>query len=153
MGKLKTFVNFKKINENTESWNYDIDHKLNLLRGYIHLLKSSDSYMDNVYLVDDSEVKEGAYNIDSAIHYFIIIHNFLIIERGFYPEVKECNKEINKYLDIKPLNSVEGVLELFHELYDPHHKVRFAIETFDSIESVRKFISDRPNVYNTLIKK
>lgn len=122
----------KKFEEFT-NW-HDIDDKLKLLKSYIHILGDDEKY--NLYST-----------------YFIIIHNWLIIERMFYEEIKLANKEINKHLELEKLNTVQEVIDKFTELYDPYHNVRFGIETLDSIESVRNYLSERPELYKKLMKK
>ena len=114
-----------------------MEEKLKLLRGYINLLKN------------DKNISTGSHGFE--IIYFIIIHNFLLVERMFQSEVTQCNKEINSNLNIKKLNTVDEVKELFTELYDPYHNVRFGIETLDSIESVRIYLSEHRDIYNTLM--
>ena len=123
--------------ENLSSWWYDIRDKLNLLKSYIHILNNSE--------------KKNDVNYDSAINYFRIIHNFLIIERMFYPMVVKSNKEINKNLDITKLNNENEVMEKFYELYDNNHDVKFGVETLDSIEEVRVYLKQHPNVYTELM--
>ena len=129
-----------------------IKNKLKILKQYVKTLKSSDSYIPNLGLCGDSEIKKGAVNIDIAISYFTIIYNFLIIETKFPQLVKMSGKELNIYLDIESVDGVDDVLVKFLELYDPTHKVRFAVETFDSIEEVREFIKLNDNLYNEFLK-
>lgn len=124
------------INEEIE-W-YDIDQKLYLLKSYIHILNNSDT-------------GEGDY--DTAKTYFIILHNFLIIERMFAEDVKQAGKEINNNLDLSPLNTPEEVMNLFTTLYDQHHPVRFGVETLDSIEPIRVYLNNNSHVYRELMKK
>tara|TARA_R110000772_G_scaffold141428_2_gene251079 strand:- start:41 stop:466 length:426 start_codon:yes stop_codon:yes gene_type:complete len=136
--ELRKFIDsFKNFVDEDKSWWYDIDDKLKRLRSYIHIL--------------DNTTKFGDVNADTAKVYFTIIHNFLVIERQFFPEVEAANKELNKYLKLKPLNGGEEVMAKFRELYDTKHPVRFSVETLDSIESIRKFIAERPNIYSKLI--
>jgi len=128
---MKRFNEF--INEGYEL--YNIDKKLYLLRSYIRMLKVSNDT-----------------NKDMMIRYFIIIHNFLIIERMFFEDVKMCNKEINRYLELDKLDNVEDVEKIFYELYNSYNKVRYAVETFDSIEPIRIYLQEHPSVFETLIK-
>lgn len=131
MINMKYFEQF--VNDNKDSW-YDIDDKLSILRSYIHILKNSNS-KDNL-----------------AITYFIILHNFLIIERGFFDDVKLNGKEINKYLKLNKLNNEQEVYQKFLELYDVNNIIRNNIETMDSIDSIRDYLSKRPDIYRRLIK-
>lgn len=100
------------------------------LREYIKILKEN---------YDLGIVKDygGDYNkFDIIIRYFIIIHNFLYLENSYFDIVKLSNKEINKYLNLPKLESLDDVISKFTELYDTNNKVRFAVETLDSIEEV-----------------
>ena len=119
-------------------WHYDIDSKLKILKSYINILKNSEKKLDDFYIQKK---------------YFLILYNWLIIERMFYPDVVATNKELNKYLDLPKLNTVDEVLKKFTELYDNYGKVRFAVETFDSIESINQYLKAHPNVYNKFLKK
>ena len=121
------------INEEN-NW-YDIDPKLEILKSYIHILNNS----------------QKEYNL--AKTYFIILHNFLIIERMMYADVKEAGKEINKHLNLEKLNNEKDVYQKFLELYDNNSHIRFAVETLDSIESVRQYLNNNSHVYQTLLKK
>lgn len=115
----------------------NIEEKLKQLKNYIYILKNS----------------ENDINDDIMINYFIIIHNFLLIERMFSDEVIMSNKELNKYLELEPLNNADDTRKKFFELYDNNHKVKFAIETFDSIESIRTYLSKQPEIHTKLLKK
>jgi hypothetical protein len=132
INKVKNWEQF--LNENKDTW-YDIDDKLSILKSYIHILKNS---------------KE---DYDLAISYFIILHNFLIVERGFFEDVKLHNKEINKYLKLEKLNNEKDVYNKFLELYDTNNIVRNNIETIDNIDSVGEYLSKRPELYRELLKK
>jgi len=80
------------------------------------------------------------------------LNNFLIIERVFFDDIKLNGKEINKYLKLEKLNTPDEVYQKFLELYDTSNKVRVNSETLDSIESVRLYLSKRPEVYSRLKK-
>lgn len=121
------------ISEN-DNW-YDINPKLEILRSYIHILKNS----------------QKEYEL--AITYFIILHNFLIIERMFYDDIKEAGKEINKHLNVEKLNNEQEVYQKFLELYDINSPVRFAVETLDSIDSVNQYLEKNPQIYQSLLVK
>ena len=129
---MKRFKEF--INEGYEL--YNIDKKLYLLKSYIKLLQNS----------EDS-------NKDTMIRYFTILHNWLIIETMFFDRVKQCNKELNKYLELDKFDNVEDVEKKFYELYDYKGNVRFAVETFSSIEEIRVYLNEHPSVYEKLIRK
>jgi hypothetical protein len=115
---------------------YDIDNKLKLLKSYYHILGNNPS--------ND--------NADLAKTYFRLIYNFLIIERMFSEDIKQANKELNKNLELPKLDNIDDIYNLFLKLYDPDSEVRFAIETFDSVESVRVFIeNNRRKIHNTFM--
>lgn len=129
--KLKTWIQF---NENNNDW-YDIDDKLTILKNYIHILQNSKK------------------DYDLAITYFICLHNFLIVERMFYEDIKLSNKEINKFLKLEKLTNQKDVYNKFLELYDVNNIVRSNAETLDNIDSVREYLSKRPELYRELCKK
>ena len=145
INKVKNFKHF--LNEDKH---YEIDDKLKFLKSYIHILKNSDDYVEKINLSGD-DVNAKSINIDTAINYFIIIHNFLIIERMFIDIVTKSNKNINKHLQLSRLHNENDVMDLFFKLYDNNSLVRFAIETFDSIEEVKLYLQKHKNVYNTLM--
>lgn len=120
---MKTYNQF--INES--KW-YDIDYKLYILKSYINILKNAN---DDKYQI--------------AINYFIVIYNFLIIERMFYNDVVISNKEINKYLELEKLYDDQQVYDKFLSLYDTNNIIRNNIETIDSIDSVNDYISKNRN--------
>ena len=111
-----------------------MEDKLKILKGYIHLLNNKGYDNNSIYVT-----------------YFIIIHNWLLIERMFQDEVTLCGKELNANLKLKKLDNVQDVMAMFNELYDTNHKVRFAVETFDSIEGIRIFLNENPKVYRELL--
>ena len=116
-----------------------VDDKLAILKNYIQILKKSDKYSENF----DS-------NCDLAVAYFTIIYNFLIIEEMFHTQVVQANKELNKYLDIIKLDNENDIMDKFFELYEPNHNVRFAVETFDSIEDIRIYLGGHKHLIGPL---
>jgi len=132
INKVKNWKQF--LNENKDTW-YDIDDKLSILKSYIHILKNS---------------KE---DYDLAISYFTVLHNFLIVERGFFEDIKLHNKEINKYLKLEKLNNEKDVYNKFLELYDTNNIIRNNVETIDNIDSVGEYLSRRPEFFRELLKK
>lgn len=106
------------------------------LREYIKILKEN---YDLGVVKDDG----GNYNkFDIIIRYFIIIHNFLYLENKYFDFVKLSGKEINKYLHLPKLETLEDVINKFNELYDTNSKVRFGVETLDSIEEIRLILPE-----------
>jgi hypothetical protein len=129
---IKRYELFINENKNTQ---YDIDDKLSILKSYIYILKNS----------------KKEYNL--AISYFIVLHNFLIVERGFFEDVKLHNKEINKYLKLEKLNNENDIYNKFLELYDVNNIVRNNIETLENINSIGKYLSKKPESFRKLLKK
>ena len=115
---------------------YNIDNKLEILKDYVDRL-------NNEFDVTNNLIKA----------YFIVLHNFLIIERQFYSDVVLAGKEINKYLHIKKAVSIADIINTFNKYYDIYHPVRNNVETLDSIEEIRQYLSKRPEIYKVLIKK
>lgn len=82
---------------------------------------------------------------DLNLNFFQSLADSVIYELYFPEEIKSAGKEILKYLgDLKPINNemseeekLTVVQSEFERLYDPHHPVRFAVETLDSVEEVR----------------
>ena len=108
--------------------------KQDVLKQYIEVLKQN---------------RDERYGL--AIAYFIILHNFLNLERSFQADVDAAGKPLDKYLDVKPLRDPEAVYKKFLELYDTNSRVRFAVETFDSIEPIRVFLQDHPEYYREVL--
>ena len=113
------------------------------LREYIKLLKTN---------YDDGFIDE--YNkFEIMIIYFIIIHNFLFLENMFKDEVEINNKDLNKYLDLPKIENINTIEEVFKNLYNVNSPVRFAVETFDSIENINQFLKSNPNLYKKIFYK
>lgn len=137
--RVKELINrdfFISINESLSS-SVNVNEKRLILRRYVKILKKQDP---------------NFFDVDIYLRYFIIIHNFLLIEERFKNEVIQSNKEIDKYLDLENTTDVSKILDKAKELYDPNSKVRFAIETFDSIEEVRLYLKEnREKVYSKIL--
>jgi len=80
--------------------------------------------------------------LDSDIHikYFTVIHNFLYLEHKYFDLVKMNNKDLNKHLVLSKNATIQEIKDIFNELYDPYNKVRFSVETLDSIKEVDQLI-------------
>lgn len=127
--------------------NNDFTENQKVLRSYIKLIKTN----YDIGIVKD---EGGDYNkYDIYLNYFTIIHNFLYLENEYYDVVKLVDKEINKYLNLPRLTTLEDVSNKFIELYDVNNKVRFSIETFDSIEEIRILLKKLPNDFYRKIYK
>jgi len=136
---IVTFKNFLIKESNSNSFEYN----RKTLRKYVKTILKSEEY-SNGYRIDDGGYDDGyqkKYNIyDTWVRYLIIIHNSLLIEEKFENEFKICGKEINKFLNLTPTNDFSEIIELCKNYYEPNNKVRFGIETKDSIEEVRNYI-------------
>jgi hypothetical protein len=114
------------------------------LRKYIKTILNSEEYRDGYRMDDggwDDDSYKRKYNIyDFWVRYLTIIHNSLLIEERFENEFKISGKEINKFLNLKNTNDFSEIIELCNNYYDSNNKVRFGIETKDSIEEVRNYI-------------
>jgi len=100
-------------------------------------------------LLEYLEILKNSQNV-LAETYFIIVYNFLFLENKYFDSVKESKKEINRYLDLPKLETVEDVLDKFAELYGVYNNVRFAVETFDSVEEIRLRLKKSPDFYTKL---
>lgn len=102
-----------------------------------------------VKILDNEGRLHTSYNLVKA--YFIILHNFILIEHKFQVDVCASNKEINKHLNLVHLDTVQDVYDLFFKLYEVHHVVRNNVETLNSIDSVRDYLRTRLYVYKEFI--
>ena len=68
-------------------------------------------------------------------NYYNTIMKYLLLEHKYFKEVVIANKPILHYFrySLPYYNK-----DYFEWLYNPHNPVRFAIETFDSIEQIKK---------------
>ena len=131
--------------------NYNIIHDMantrtiqenrKILRRYIRLLSQFPGMMRHKQCKD----------------YLVIVHNFLGIEEMFYDQCLMGNKQINVNLGLllEKVMFETTAMAYSEKIYDPNHKVRFAIETFDSIEDVRVFMDSdeckKLNIYTKLV--
>ena len=140
--QIDNFKNF--LLKESKSINFTENQKR--LREYIKILKEN---YDLGYVKDDG----GGFNkFDLYIKYFIIIHNFLFLEDRYFDIVKLSNKEINKYLNLPKLESLDEVINKFNELYDTNSKVRFGVETLDSIEEIRILLPKLKDFFSKIYK-
>ena len=136
--------NWKQFLNENKSVNFVENQKR--LREYIKILKEN---YELGFVKDDG----GNFNhFDLYIKYFIILHNFLLVENQYFDIVKLYNKEINRYLNLPKLESLDEVINKFKELYDTNSKVRFGVETFDSIEEIRLLLHQLKDFYNKIYK-
>ena len=76
---------------------------------------------------------------DIEVAYYETIIKYLWIEELFQDEVDQAGKRIYYHFKYNP---PEVYHEYFTFLYDRYNPVRFAVETFDSIESIRIYIKE-----------
>ncbi len=115
------------------------------LREYIKILKEN---YDLGFVNDENNFNR----FDLYIKYFIIIHNFLFLEKKYFDIVKLSNKEINNNLNLPKLGSLDEVIIKFNELYDTKSKVRFGVETLDSIEEIRLLLPELKDFFSKIYK-
>ena len=140
--EFKTFILKESVNNN-------FNENRKIIRRYIETITKSDEYQ-NGYRVDDGGYDDGSYqkkyNIyDHWVKYLIIIHNSLLIEEKFKNEFKVSGKEINRYLKLPNTTNFNEIIKLCQDYYDSSNKVRFGIETKDSIEEVRIYLKELSN--------
>ncbi len=128
-----------------EGKNNSFEDNRKILRKYVKTILKSEEY-NNGYKIDDGGYDDGSYqykyNIyDTWVRYLIIIHNSLLIEQRFENEFKISGKEINKFLNLKNTNDFSEIIELSKNYYNYNNKVRFGLETKDSIEEVRNYLN------------
>lgn len=79
--------------------------------------------------------KDKARNdIDTHIKYYEIIVKYLLLEHKHQTIVEQSGKPIYHYFKYSLPTIHYGYFEY---LYNPHSPIRFAIETFDSIEEIK----------------
>jgi ASC-1-like (ASCH) protein len=74
------------------------------------------------------------------------------LEDRYFDIVKLSNKEINKYLNLPKLESLDEVINKFNELYDTNSNVRFGVETLDSIEEIRLLLPNLKDFFDKIYK-
>lgn len=142
--QIDRIKNWKQFLNENKSVNFVVNQKR--LREYIKILKEN-------YELGFVENDGGNVNLfDLYIKYFIIIHNFLLLENQFFDIVKLNNKEINRHLNLPKLETLDEVINKFKELYDTNSKVRFGVETFDSIEEIRLLLPQLKDFFNKIYK-
>ncbi|MDA9272153.1 hypothetical protein N9Q05_02055 [bacterium] len=110
-----------------------------IIRKYLRTLSVSKNVV--AYLRNDT---------DTAIKFFIILHNMLMLEEEFYDQFMMSNREINKYLHLDRSWTVDYILGQFYKLHDRKGLVRKNVETVSKIEEVKYILKDNPNLYKKL---
>ena len=112
----------------------DFSLYLKILKKYIKILRTG-----------------NANQYDFAKKFFIILYNFLIIERGFH-EYVFGNNSIHKYLYLEDLDKIEDIFAKFERLYDPiNSMVRYNVDRLSDVEIIKQYLIDKPEVFNRLI--
>ena len=119
-----------------ESKSNSFDNNRKRIREYVKTLKTSDKFNPDIH--------------DIWIRFLTALHNFLHIEEKFIDEVKLNNKEINKHLILPKTKDFDEIINICKKYYDNNNKVRFGLETLDSIEEVRNYIK---TLSNSLVDK
>lgn len=145
--QIDTFNNFLLKENLNEAVSTDFTKNQKRLREYIKILKEN-------YGLGSVKDEGGDYNkFDIYLRYFIIIHNFLFLENKYFDIVKSSGKEINKHLDLPKLETLADVINKFSELYEPNSsKVRFSVETLDSIEEIRLLLPTLKDFTNKIYR-
>jgi len=121
-------------------YNQYFDDKLRILKKYIKIISNIPEKSENANLLTK--------------RFFIILHNFLIIEHGFYKELKENNyKEIDKYINLENCENIDIINEIFLILYDPNGQIRYNLEKFNENEIIKSYFENRPHIFEKLINK
>lgn len=68
----------------------------------------------------------------------------LLFEEMFEDQFKLANKQLLKHFNIPELKTIEDINNYFIEIYNAYHPIRNNIETMDSIEEVRQYLSPSP---------
>lgn len=92
------------------------------------------------------KVLQTYYNLSDKVlpkAYFLLIHNSLILEKKFQSVVNESKKQILIHLFVSHTTDVDEIYKTFEKLYSPYSKVRFGVETLDSITEVRDYIKSK----------
>lgn len=130
--KYNTFL----LNENIKK---SFDDNRRIIRSYIKCIRKSDLYSKRNKKDEDGYV----YNTyDTWIDFLTILHNYLHVEEKFEKEVKLNNKQINKYLELPKTNDFNTIIQICEKYYDNDSKVRFGLETLDSIQEVRDYLDE-----------
>jgi len=128
-------MRYIKLYENMTDFGFDFDVYLKILRKYIKIL-STDT--DKYYF---------------AKSFFIILYNFLILERGFHDYISSDNYSIYKYLFLNNLDKIEDVFSKFERLYDPQGSmVRCNLDRLsDRTEIIKKYLKNKPDFFKKLV--
>lgn len=117
-----------------------IDKNRYILRRYIRLLSQYKGMKDNL----------------KAMQYFLVIHNFLLIEEMFYDQCIMNDTQINIHLSLmEDVRFCATALQYYRRYYDPNHKIRYSLENIWKIEDVRLFLESKQggelDIYKSLI--
>jgi hypothetical protein len=85
-------------------------------------------------IIKQYELSSGTNSSKIEIQYYKIIVKYLLLEHKFPHEVKRSKKPIYHYF---MYYLPEFGTDYFNFLYNTYNPVRFAVETFDSIEEIK----------------
>jgi len=114
------------------------EKNLKILKHYIKILKTE----------SNTDI------ISIPIKFFIILHNYLVLEKMFQEELKVgCGSiMLNEFLHIEWYNNSKEIYETFEKLYDPNHIIRNNMEKFNEIPIISDFLFSGNN-YELITKK
>jgi len=112
--------------------NHNVKSKLDILKKYVHILHKCSS-------------------VSFSEDFFIALHNFLILEQGFFEDIVKARYELNNFLDLENNNTCESIYEEFLFLYNVENQVRNNMESFDRLKVINDYIKDKPEIYKKLL--
>lgn len=90
-------------------------------------------------LIFANEIKEDEALWDAWLR---CVAGSLYMEYLYPNEVTLCNKSVYKYMDeFELVKTSEQAIQWANKTYRTDHKLRFAVETLDSIEEVRVYLA------------
>jgi hypothetical protein len=109
-------------------------------------------YIRKISVAKNIDDIQGAdyFNAELAIKYFVILHNFLLLEDMHYDQAIMAKSNINKHLNLKPLPKVRDIMTIFYRVYNHGSKVRCGLEGLKKVEEVALLLKHNPHIYNKL---
>lgn len=130
-----------------ESQDSSYQYKQKILKSYIDLINKDYESFE----IEDEGGSWNKWHLPKM--YFIVLNNFLHVENMFLSDVVAANKELNSNLHLSKINSLDELFDVFNDLYQKNFKVRFSVETLDSIETVGLFLKNNRNLYSEYYSK
>jgi hypothetical protein len=112
------------------------------------------SAYDNIKLLESYIIMLENTILKFEKRYFIILHNFLILEIAF-KDIIPYTKKINENLNIKNCHNLTDLSNLFYTLYDVNGIIRNNVEYVNRIPEIMEYTENNPEIYNRIfnIKK